>query len=248
MRLIQCERIFEMKIIVVNNAQEGGKEGYQVFRDVKDHGGQVFGLATGSTPLTTYEELCKSDIDFSKCVSVNLDEYVGLGPDDDQSYAYFMNHHLFSEKPFAQSYLPNGLAEDADAETTRYDQVIEDHPVDLQILGIGRNGHIGFNEPGTPFDSTTHRVKLTQSTIDANSRFFDNEDDVPRYAYSMGLQSIMQAKRILLEAYGEAKADAIAAMIEGPVTEDVPASILQRHPDVTVIVDQAAASKLRGQY
>ena len=118
----------------------------------------------------------------------------------------------------------------------------------MQILGIGRNGHIGFNEPGTPFDSTTHEVHLTPSTIEANSRFFDNPDEVPRYALSMGMASIMKAKHILLEAYGDAKADAIAKTIEGPVTEDVPASILQKHVDATLIIDEAAASKLHGQY
>lgn len=237
-----------MNVIVVKNAAEGGKEGYKIFRQIKDEGGKVFGLATGSTPLTTYTELCNSDIDFRDCTSVNLDEYVGLGPENDQSYAYFMNEHLFAKKPFAHSYIPNGLATDLDKEVAHYDQVIADHPIDLQILGIGRNGHIGFNEPGTPFDSKTHEVKLTQSTIDANSRFFASEDEVPRYALSMGMASIMTAKHLLLEAYGDAKADAIAKTIEGPVTEDVPASILQRHPDATIIIDEAAASKLQGQY
>ncbi|WP_251545572.1 glucosamine-6-phosphate deaminase [Limosilactobacillus caecicola] len=237
-----------MNVIVVQNAEEGGREGYKIFRNAKENGATVFGLATGSTPLTTYAELCDSDIDFSDCTSVNLDEYVGLGPDDDQSYAYFMQHNLFNQKPFAHSYIPNGLANDITKEVSRYDQVLADNPVDLQILGIGRNGHIGFNEPGTPFNSKTHEVQLTQSTIDANSRFFANKEDVPRSALSMGMASIMQAKSILLEAYGDAKADAIAQTIEGPVTENVPASILQRHPNVTIIVDEAAASKLKGQY
>ena len=237
-----------MNVIVVKNAQEGGKEGYQIFRQVKDRGGKVFGLATGSTPLTTYQELCNSDIDFSDCTSVNLDEYVGLGPNNDQSYAYFMKQNLFNQKPFAKSYIPNRLAQDIAEEVAHYDQIIADHPVDLQILGIGRNGHIGFNEPGTPFDSTTHEVHLTPPTIEANSRFFDNPDEVPRYALSMGMASIMKAKHILLEAYGDAKADAIAKTIEGPVTEEVPASILQKHSDATLIIDEAAASKLHGQY
>lgn len=237
-----------MNVIVVKDANEGGQRGYEVFKNAKDGGAKVFGLATGSTPLTTYQRLCDSEIDFSSCVSVNLDEYVGLGPDNDQSYAYFMQKNLFAKKPFAHSYIPNGLAKDTAKEMARYDKVIADNPVDLQILGIGRNGHIGFNEPGTPFDSTTHEVKLTQSTIEANSRFFANKDDVPKYAYSMGMASIMKAKHILLEAYGEAKADAIAKTIEGPVTEDVPASILQKHDNVTVIIDEAAASKLKGNY
>lgn len=237
-----------MNVIVVKNAQEGGKEGYRIFQEIKYAGGRVFGLATGSTPLTTYAELRASNLDFRDCTSINLDEYVGLGPDNDQSYAYFMKHNLFDDKPFAHSYIPNGLAANLKQEVASYDQIIADNPIDLQILGIGRNGHIGFNEPGTSFQSHTHEVKLTQSTIDANSRFFENKDDVPRYALSMGLASIMQAHHILLEAYGDAKASAIAKMLEGPVTEEVPASILQRHPHVTVIVDEAAASQLQGQY
>ena len=237
-----------MNVIVVKNAAEGGKKGAEIFMTAWRNGAQVFGLATGSTPLTTYTELCSSAIDFRKCTSVNLDEYVGLGPDDEQSYAYFMQKHLFNQKPFARSYIPNGLAPNLAKEVAHYDQIIADHPVDLQILGIGRNGHIGFNEPGTPFDSTTHEVQLTQSTIDANSRFFANEADVPRSALSMGMASIMQAHQILLEASGDAKADAIAKAIEGPVTEDVPASILRRHPNVTIIIDEAAAQKLHGQY
>ena len=154
-----------------------------------------------------------------------------------------MNEHLFNKKSFKESYVPDGMA-DAATETARYERIINDNPIDLQILGLGQNGHIGFNEPGTPFDSLTHEVTLTQSTIDANARFFADENDVPRYAYSMGIGSIMKAKQILLVAYGENKADAVAAMIEGPVTEDMPASVLQRHPNVTVIVDAAAAAKL----
>ncbi|WP_295731234.1 glucosamine-6-phosphate deaminase [uncultured Limosilactobacillus sp.] len=237
-----------MNVIVVKNATEGGKQGAAIFQTARQSGATTFGLATGSTPLTTYAELCASSIDFQNCISINLDEYVGLGRDDEQSYAYFMQKHLFTEKPFAHSYIPNGLATDLKKEVQRYDQVIAEHPIDLQILGIGRNGHIGFNEPGTSFDSTTHEVQLTQSTIDANSRFFNHKGDVPRAALSMGMASIMQAKQILLEAYGDKKASAVAKMIEGPVTEDVPASILQRHPNVTIIIDEAAAQQLHGQY
>lgn len=237
-----------MKVIIVKSDVEGGKEGYNVFAEEKKNGAKTFGLATGSTPVTTYKEIVASDIDFSDSVSVNLDEYVGMSADNEQSYNYFMKSHLFDYKPFKKSYLPNGLAEDADEEVKRYDKVIDDNPIDLQILGIGRNGHIGFNEPGTPRDITTHKVPLTQSTIDANARFFEHEEDVPRFAYSMGLASIMKSKHILLEAFGEDKADAIKGMIEGPDTVDLPASILQNHPNVTVIVDEAAASKLEGKY
>jgi glucosamine-6-phosphate deaminase len=233
-----------MKVIIVKDNVQGGKEGYQLFADAKKNGATTFGLATGSTPITTYQEIIKSDLDFTDSISINLDEYVGLPEDSDQSYDYFMHENLFNAKPFKHSYLPNGRAEDLEAEAKRYDQIIEDNPIDLQILGIGRNGHIGFNEPGTPADSTTHKVSLTQSTIDANARFFEHEEDVPRYAVSMGLASIMKSKHILIEAYGEDKADAIKGMIEGPVTTDLPASVLQNHDNVTVIIDEAAASKL----
>ncbi|MBF7104208.1 glucosamine-6-phosphate deaminase [Pediococcus pentosaceus] len=233
-----------MKVIIVKDNVEGGKEGYKLFADAKKNGATTFGLATGSTPITTYQEIIKSDLDFTDSISINLDEYVGLPEDSDQSYDYFMHENLFNAKPFKHSYLPNGRAADLEAEAKHYDQIIEDNPIDLQILGIGRNGHIGFNEPGTPADSTTHKVSLTQSTIDANARFFEHEEDVPRYAISMGLASIMKSKHILIEAYGKDKADAIKGMIEGPVTTDLPASVLQNHDNVTVIIDEAAASKL----
>ena len=233
-----------MKVIIVKDNVEGGKEGYKLFADAKKNRATTFGLATGSTPITTYQEIIKSDLDFTDSISINLDEYVGLPEDSDQSYDYFMHENLFNAKPFKHSYLPNGRAADLEAEAKHYDQIIEDNPIDLQILGIGRNGHIGFNEPGTPADSTTHKVSLTQPTIDANARFFEHEEDVPRYAISMGLASIMKSKHILIEAYGEDKADAIKGMIEGPVTTDLPASVLQNHDNVTVIIDEAAASKL----
>ena len=207
-------------------------------------GAKTLGLATGSTPLAFYDEIRKSDLDFSDMTSVNLDEYVGLAADNDQSYHYFMQENLFRAKSFKESFLPNGLASDLQEETRRYDQVIAEHPIDFQILGIGHNGHIGFNEPGTSFDVTTHVVNLTEDTIKANSRFFDSIDDVPKQAISMGIQSIMQSKMIVLMAYGQGKADAIKQMIEGPVTEDLPASVLQKHPNVVVIVDEAAASAL----
>ena len=183
-----------MKVIVVKDQAAGGKEGFKVFKNALDNGAKVFGLATGSTPVTTYKEIVNSDLDFSDCTSVNLDEYVGIAPDNDQSYKYFMQTHLFNDKPFKESFLPNGLASDPEAEVKRYDKVIDEHPIDLQILGIGRNGHIGFNEPGTPRDITTHVVDLTESTIEANARFFASENDVPKQAFSMGLASIMKSK------------------------------------------------------
>ncbi|MGM0174440.1 glucosamine-6-phosphate deaminase [Enterococcus sp. DIV0800] len=233
-----------MKVIRVKDAAEGGKKAFEIIKDGMENGVKVLGLATGSTPETLYQEMTSSDLDFSEMTSVNLDEYVGLAGDDVQSYRYFMNDQLFNKKPFKETFVPNGKAEDLEAECKRYDGVIADHPLDLQVLGIGRNAHIGFNEPGTPFDVTTHVVELTESTIEANKRNFDKVEDVPTHALSMGIGSIMQSKKILLMAFGTDKADAIKGMVDGPVTTDVPASVLQNHPDVTVIIDEDAASKL----
>ncbi|WP_298193572.1 glucosamine-6-phosphate deaminase [uncultured Streptococcus sp.] len=233
-----------MRIIRVQNQIEGGQVAFSLLKDEMAKGAKTLGLATGSTPLAFYDEIRKSDLDFSDMTSVNLDEYVGLAADNDQSYHHFMQENLFRAKSFKESFLPNGLASDLQEETRRYDQVIAEHPIDFQILGIGHNGHIGFNEPGTSFDVTTHVVNLAEDTIKANSRFFDSIDDVPKQAISMGIQSIMQSKMIVLMAYGQGKADAIKQMIEGPVTEDLPASVLQKHPNVVVIVDEAAASAL----
>lgn len=233
-----------MKIIKVQDQVEGGKVGARIFQDALQNKAQVFGLATGSTPISIYDAITKSDMDFSDKISINLDEYKGLSGDHEQSYRYFMQQHLFNEKPFKESYVPDGLNPDGMAESERYDAILDQFPRDLQILGLGQNGHIGFNEPGTSFESTTHEVDLTASTIEANARFFDDQNDVPRQAYSMGIKSIMSAKQILMVAYGVNKAQAVQAMIEGPVTENVPASILQKHDNVIVILDDAAASNL----
>ena len=233
-----------MKIIKVDNQEEGGQIAVTLLKEKLASGAKTLGLATGSTPITFYQEIIKSNLDFSGLTSINLDEYVGLSADNEQSYAYFMKERLFQYKPFKESFLPNGLAEDLEAEAKRYDTIIDQHPIDFQILGIGRNGHIGFNEPGTAFDVTTQVVDLAADTIQANSRFFDSYEEVPKQAISMGIASIMKSKTILLIAYGRDKADAIAQMINGPVTTDLPASILQEHDDVIVIVDEAAASKL----
>ncbi|ANK58859.1 MULTISPECIES: glucosamine-6-phosphate deaminase [Loigolactobacillus] len=233
-----------MNVIVVKNDVEGGKKAADMIREGVKNGAKVLGLATGSTPVEMYKNLIASDVDFTKMTSVNLDEYVGLAPDNDQSYHYFMQDNLFNKKPFAKSYVPNGLAEDSDAEAARYNKVIADNPIDIQVLGLGRNGHIGFNEPGSPVDAQTRKVALTESTIEANSRNFEHEEDVPKYAYSMGIGSIMKSQNIILMAWGAEKADAVKGMIEGPVTPDLPASILQKKDNVTVIIDEAAASKL----
>lgn len=233
-----------MQIIRVANAEEGGKKAFELIKEGMNNGAKVLGLATGSTPETLYKEMTASDVDFTEMTSVNLDEYVGLGGEDEQSYRYFMNKHLFDKKPFKETFVPNGKAEDLDAASAEYEKIIDAHPVDIQILGIGQNGHIGFNEPGTPIDSLTHVVELTESTINANKRYFDKVEDVPTRAVSMGIGSIMKGKKMILMAYGEAKAEAIKGMIDGPVTTDMPASALQNHQDVVVIIDDAAASKL----
>ena len=233
-----------MQIIRVANAEEGGKKAFELIKEGMNNGAKVLGLATGSTPETLYKEMTASDVDFTEMTSVNLDEYVGLGGEDEQSYRYFMNKHLFDKKPFKETFVPNCKAEDLDAASAEYEKIIDAHPVDIQILGIGQNGHIGFNEPGTPLDSLTHVVELTESTINANKRYFDKVEDVPTRAVSMGIGSIMKGKKMILMAYGEAKAEAIKGMIDGPVTTDMPASALQNHQDVVVIIDDAAASKL----
>lgn len=234
-----------MKLIHVENQVEGGKKAFELIREgMEKRDVKVLGLATGSTPITMYEAMVNSDVDFSDMIGVNLDEYVGLNGEDEQSYRYFMNEHLYNAKPFKETYVPNGVAEDADAECARYNQILADNPIDIQVLGIGTNGHIGFNEPGTPFDSETRKVDLVESTIESNKRFFASAEDVPTQAYSMGIGSILKAKEIILIAYGEAKADAIKGMIEGEITEDCPASALQKHDNVTVILDDAAAEKL----
>lgn len=233
-----------MKTIIVKNQLEGGKVAFDLLKECLAAGAQTLGLATGSSPTALYQKIVESDVDFSKLYSVNLDEYVGLAPDHEQSYHAFMQEHLFNTKPFKDSFLPDGMAEDLEQAAKDYDDILSQHVIDLQILGIGSNGHIGFNEPGTSFDSQTHVVDLTDSTIEANSRFFTSRDQVPTKAISMGIASIMAAKKIILFAYGDKKADAIFKMVNGPVTEEVPASVLQYHPDVTLILDQAAAAKL----
>lgn len=234
-----------MEIVYEKNKEQGSTKAYEMIREALEEGAEVFGLATGSTPEPLYAKLVDSDVDFSNAVSVNLDEYVGLAGDHEQSYRYFMEDKLFNHKPFKASYVPNGLNEEA-AEIERYEKILEENPVDLQLLGIGQNGHIAFNEPGTPFDSVTHKVELTDSTIQANKRNFENEEDVPRYAYSMGLSSIMDAKKILLLAFGEEKAQAVKDLVTATEpNEDIPSTVLVNHPDVTVIVDEAAAKLIK---
>ena len=210
----------------------------------------VLGLATGSSPVGTYEQLIewykKGDLDFSQVTTVNLDEYVGLAPDHDQSYYYFMHHNLFDSvnlRPGSTN-LPDGCAADMDAECIRYDTLLRTLGVDLQLLGLGNNGHIGFNEPDKEFSKGTHIVTLTESTLEANKRFFASIDDVPKTAISMGTYDIMQAKRILMVASAKAKAEAVKAMLTGPITPQMPASILQFHRNFTLVADEEALSLL----
>ncbi len=209
----------------------------------------VLGLATGSSPIGAYQQLIKwcvkGDVDFSQTKTVNLDEYVGLATDHDQSYSYFMHQNFFDHINIdpANTNLPNGLELDAAKECARYDKVIAGlGGVDLQLLGIGANGHIGFNEPAEQFSTGTNRVDLTASTITANSRFFENEGMVPRQAYTMGMLAIMQAKRIVMIATGANKAQAVYDAFCGPVTPHMPASILQLHPDFVLVADEEALS------
>lgn len=212
----------------------------------------VLGLATGSSPIGTYQQLIewyrKGDLDFSKVHTVNLDEYVGLSPEHDQSYAYFMRSNLFDHVniDLCNTNIPNGLDPDETRECSRYDNVIHSlGGVDMQLLGLGPNGHIGFNEPADEFVKGTHRVHLTDATVDANARFFASRDDVPRYAYTMGVLDIMQAKQVVMVVNGEKKAQAVRDSFWGPVTPRVPASILQLHPNFTLVADEAALSLVR---
>ena len=211
----------------------------------------VLGLATGSTPIGTYDQLVewynKGDLDFSEVTTVNLDEYKGLPRTNDQSYYYFMHQHLFDRVNIdpERTNVPNGMEPDAEKECGRYEELIRSlGGVDLQLLGLGHNGHIGFNEPGEAFEKETHCVDLTESTIEANKRFFASADDVPKQAYTMGIKTIMQAKKILIVVNGENKADIVERAFFGPVTPEVPASILQLHNDVTLVGDEAALAKI----
>ncbi len=211
----------------------------------------VIGLATGSTPIGTYEELVKlnkaSEIDFSDITTFNLDEYRGLPRDNDQSYYYFMNDNLFDHVNIDKSrtHVPNGMIEDADLECGNYEAAIKAAGgVDLQLVGIGHNGHIGFNEPSDEFDKVTHCVDLTESTIEANKRFFASIDDVPRQAYTMGIGTIMAAKKVVVVANGTGKAEIVKAAFQGPITPKVPASALQLHQNVIVVCDAEAAALL----
>lgn len=235
-----------MKFITVKTYEELSKKAADIIAaQIILKNDCVLGLATGSSPVGTYKNLIKKvengEISFKNVTSVNLDEYVGLDGSHDQSYRYFMNDNLFNHVDIDKSktYVPNGCAADLEKEGENYDNLVKSlGGIDLQLLGIGLDGHIGFNEPDDFFTAATHPVTLDPSTIEANARFFSSKDDVPKSAITMGMLSIMQAKRILLIANGQAKLQIIKKAMEGPVDPRVPASILQLHPDVTVIYSE----------
>lgn len=241
-----------MRVYKMKNYEEMSKKAFQVISSqVVMKPDCVLGLATGSSPVGTYKNLAEAyergELDFSEVKTVNLDEYKGLTGENNQSYRYFMEENLFRHINIKSenTYLPDGMAEDDGKECERYDGLVTSlGGIDLQLLGIGHNGHIGFNEPEEEFKKGTHCVALTQSTIEANSRLFERTEDVPRFAYTLGIRPIMQAKKVLIIVSGEDKAEMVAKAFFGPVTPLVPASILQLHLDVILIGDEEALSKI----
>lgn len=235
------------KLIVVNDYDEMSNEAFNIFKSEVDAGSKNFGMATGSTPVGLYEQICedyKSNKVYSNLNYYNLDEYHGLERSHPQSYYSFMKEKLFDHINATSTYIPNGEI-DISESISNYQSILDNTTIDLQILGVGVNAHIGFNEPGTPFNINTNFVELNNTTREANKRFFNNNiDDVPEYAITMGIKDIMKAKKIIVLANGESKASAIYNMMYGEKNEQVPASVLQSHPDVTVIIDKKAASKL----
>ena len=235
-----------MKIIFTDSYDQMSRRAANIISaQIILHPQTVLGLATGTTPIGTYQQLInwyeKGDLDFSQVITFNLDEYYGLSGEHPQSYRYFMDTYLFNQININKKniHIPNGMTSDIDAECAGYDQAIEDAGgIDLQLLGIGRNGHIGFNEPGSSYEKLTHLVTLTENTIQANARLFAKKEDVPTKALTMGMKSIMHAKRILLIANGPAKIQILNQALYGSITPEVPASILQLHPDLTVIASQ----------
>lgn len=242
-----------MKILVVKNYDEMSKVAAKELAEVISKKPEAtLGLATGGTPVGMYKELIdmhkNGELDFSKVTTVNLDEYVGLSGEHDQSYRYFMDSNLFNHVNIRKeyTYVPNGLAEDMHQECVNYDKRIEElGGIDVQVLGIGSNGHIGFNEPSDTLSLGTHVTDLAESTIEANSRYFTSREEVPTKALTMGLGAIMKAKKILLMVSGEAKAEIMDKVVNGKITTQVPASFLQMHKDVVLIIDENAARKIR---
>lgn len=242
-----------MNVIVVKDYQEMSQEGGQfLYNQIKENPNITLGLATGGTPIGVYQELIKrhkkNPLQLSDITTFNLDEYIGLSPVSPNSYHYYMKQHLFGPLRISseQAYLPNGTATNPEEECNRYERLIKEKGgIDVQVLGVGSNGHIGFNEPTTPFCSRTQVVELVKSTIEANARYFDSIEEVPRRAISMGIQTIMEAREIILFANGESKAEAMYQLLANTkVTENWPVTILKKHPKVTVIIDEAASHKI----
>ncbi len=242
-----------MQVIIKKDYDEMSKEAAMIIVEaIHNKPNLVLGLATGSTPIGTYQELVKmhkeGKLDFSKVVTFNLDEYFGIPPTHEQSYHYFMHDNLFNHVNInpMNVHVPSGIASDVASYCQWYeDEIDKVGGVDIQVLGIGSDGHIGFNEPGTSLASRTGIVTLTEETIKDNARFFEKEEDVPRFAITMGVGTIMEAKCCLLVANGAKKADPVAGLIEGPITSQITASALQMHPNAIVIVDEPATSKLK---
>jgi len=235
-----------MEVVTAEDYDGMSKEAAKfIYEAIEKNPNITLGLATGSTPQKMYQYLAEmlneNNINLSNVHTVNLDEYVGLDADNAQSYHYFMLEEFFNKVniPLENTHIPDGKNDDLEAEVANYEKIIADlGGIDLQVLGVGRNGHIGFNEPGTPFDSRTQVVSLTDVTIKDNSRFFDKIEDVPTQALSMGLETIMDAKSILFLASGEAKRDAVNSLINAEITEEIPVTILQKHDNLTVILDK----------
>jgi glucosamine-6-phosphate deaminase len=241
-----------MRIFIEKDYDAMSRKAFEVIKEViVNNPNAVLGLATGSSPIGMYQEMVKdhkeNGTSYKNIKSVNLDEYVGLGEGDEQSYVTFMRENLFNhvDIDLSNTRLPNGKADDLQKECDNYNAYLDSLKVDVQVLGIGSNGHIGFNEPNTPFGSVTHIVDLTENTIKDNSRLFNSIDEVPKQALSMGIKNIMQAKLLLLVASGKNKADAIYKTVKGDVCETVPASVLQLHNNVVIICDEDAASLIK---
>lgn len=230
-----------MENITLLNVKDQEQAAQQVCKMIKDQLDEgkldVLGLATGSTMIPIYKKWVESELSFEKVTTFNLDEYVGLHAENKNSYAYFMQEHLFSKKKFKRSFIPNGVADNLQEECAAYEKRLREYPLDVQLLGIGENGHIAFNEPGTSFDSVTHLTTLTESTLGVNSTFFDTDETIPRTALTMGISSVLAAKKIILIAFGERKRFALEKLLEGKETVEYPVTALNGHGDVTVITD-----------
>ena len=243
-----------MKLRIFDTQHDAGLyAASQVEQTVLENKYPVLGLATGSTPIPLYEALVhlhRNGLDLSTVTTINLDEYIGIPPTHPQSFRYFMQKNLFDHVNILSKniYIPGGMSDDLDGECKRYDEVIRKNPIYLQILGIGINGHIGFNEPDDLLLSNTHVVQLRQETIRSNARFFQSIDEVPKKAITMGVQAILQSRKIILMAFGDEKSEIVYKMLGGEVRTDVPASILQLHREITIILDEESASKLSGDY